>query len=100
MQAIDLKVTVDQPAAEAQAQMLDNIGPRMSAVHLTGRAQGHTVTYRPKFIGLVWVWMFRRLSNEHVTFAFEQQGPVTEVRVTGKLRERAQADVTEALGGH
>jgi hypothetical protein len=33
-------------------------------------------------------------------FAFEQRGPVTEVRVTGKLRSRARAEVTEALGGY
>jgi hypothetical protein len=45
MPAIDLKVPVDQPATEARAQILDNIGPRMSAVHLTGHAQGDTLTY-------------------------------------------------------
>ncbi len=80
--------------------MLDDIGPRMSAVHLSGHAQGEAVTYRPKFTGLVSVWMIRRLSDEQVTFAFEQQGPVTEVRVTGKLHDRAHAKVTEAPGGH
>ena len=45
------------------------------------------------------VWLVRRLQNEHVAFAFEQRGQVTDVRATGKLRDRAHAEVTEALGG-
>jgi hypothetical protein len=49
MPAIDLKVAVDQPAAEAQAQMLDKHRPCMSVVHLTGHSQSEAVTYRPKF---------------------------------------------------
>ncbi len=64
---------------------------------LRSPAQGDALTYRPKFTGLVWVWTIRPLSDEHVTFAFEQQGRVTEMRVTGKLHDRAHA---EALGGH
>ena len=56
------------------------------------------ITYRPKFIGLFFVWLYRRLADEHVTLAFEQQGPSTEVRVTGKLRDRAYAEVNEAFG--
>jgi hypothetical protein len=37
-------------------------------------------------------------ADEHVTIAFEQQGSSTEVRVTGKLRDRAYAEVNEAFG--
>ncbi len=35
-----------------------------------------------------------------MTFTFAEQGPVTEVRVAGQLRDRAHAEVTEALGGY
>jgi hypothetical protein len=34
-----------------------------------------------------------------VAFTFAEQGPVTDVRAAGRLRDRAQAEVTEALGG-
>lgn len=99
MQPIDLTVTVDRPMPDAQAQVLDNIEPRMRSAHFGGSASGDTVTYRPKFVGLPTVWLVRRLSNEHVMLTFEQRGRVTEVRVTGKLRSRAYAEVTEAFGG-
>ena len=99
MQSLDLTVTVDRPMPDAQTQILGSIDSRMQSVGLTGRPQDNEVNYRPKFIGLVFVWLVRRLRDEHVMFAFEQRGPVTEVRVTGKLRSRARAEVTEALGG-
>jgi ABC-2 type transport system ATP-binding protein len=44
-------------------------------------ADGPATEIKAKVIGLPTVWLIRRLSNEHVTFTFEQQGPVTEVRV-------------------
>ena len=72
----------------------------MRSVHFAGRADGDAVKYRPAFVGLPTVWLIRRLSNEHVLFSFEEQGPVTEVRVTGRLRPRAHAEVAEAFGGH
>ena len=56
------------------------------------------ITYRPKFIGLVFVWLYRRVADEHVTLSFQQQGSSTEIRVTGKLRDRAYAEVNEAFG--
>jgi hypothetical protein len=99
MQPIDLKVTIDTPMPEAQAQLLDRMESRMRSVHFAGRADGDAVTYRPKFIGLPTVWLIRRLSNEHVTFTFEEQGQVTEVRATGKLRPSPHAEVTQAFGG-
>jgi hypothetical protein len=40
----------------------------------------------------------RRLQKERVTFTFEEQGQVTEMRVTGRLRDRAHTELTEALG--
>ena len=99
MQSLDLTVTVDRPMPDAQTQILGSVDSRMQSVGLTGRPQDNGVNYRPKFIGLVFVWLVRRLQDEHVMFAFEQRGPVTKVRVTGKLRSRARAEVTEALGG-
>ncbi len=99
MQSIDLKVAMDTPMPEAQAQILGRIESRMRSVQFAGRADGDAVTFRPKFIGLPTVWLIRRLLGEHVTLTFEQQGPVTEVRATGKLRPRAHAEVTEAFGG-
>ena len=49
-------------------------------------------------LGLVFVWLYRRLAGEHVTLTFEEQGRRTEVRVTGKLRDRAYAEVNEEFG--
>jgi hypothetical protein len=99
MESLDLTVTVDRPMPAAQLRFLDGIDARMRSVGFTGRPNGNGVDYRPKFIGLVVVWLVRRLQDEHVLFAFEQRGQVTEVRVTGKLRDRARTEVTEALGG-
>jgi hypothetical protein len=99
MNQIDLTMTVDGPVPEAQSVILDRVGPRLRDVGLTGREVDGAVVYRPKFIGLVWLWLVRRLLGEGVTFTFTEQGPVTQVRATGKLRDRARAEVTEALGG-
>jgi len=97
MQAIDLTLTVGRPMPGAGTQILDTFEPRMRSVGFTTNGQGDVITYRPKFIGLVFVWLYRRLADEHVTLAFEQQGSSTEVRVTGKLRDRAYAEVNEAF---
>jgi hypothetical protein len=83
----------------AGTQILDAFEPRMRSVGFGGSAAGDVMTYRPKFIGLVFVWLFRRLSDEHVTLTFVQKGSVTVVRVTGKLRDRAYAEVNEEFGG-
>ena len=98
MQAIDLRVTVDRPMPGAGTHILDTFEPRMRSVGFNASTQGDVTTYRPKFVGLVFLWLFRRLSDEHVTLAFEQRGSSTEVRVTGKLRDRAYAEVTEEFG--
>ena len=71
----------------------------MRSVGFTATGQGDVTTYRPKFVGLVFVWLYlRALADEHVTLTFEQQGSSTEVRVTGKLRDRAYAEVTKEFG--
>ena len=98
MQAVDMTLTVDRPMPGAGTQILDTFEPRMRSVGFTTNGQGDVITYRPKFIGLFFVWLYRRLADEHVTLAFRQRGPSTEVRVTGKLRDRAYAEVNEALG--
>jgi hypothetical protein len=98
MQAVDLTLTVDRPMPGAGSQILDTFEPRMRSVGFTANGQGDVITYRPKFFGLVFVWLYRRLADEHVTLAFEQRGPRTEVRVTGKLRDRAYAEVNEEFG--
>ena len=99
MESLDLTVTVGRPMPDAQTQILDRVDSRLRSAGFTGHPQGNGLNYRPKFIGLVFIWLVRRLRDEHVMFAFEQRGQVTEVRVTGKLRDRACAEVTEALGG-
>ena len=100
MESLDLTVTVDRPMPDAQTQILGSVDSRMQSVGFAGHPQDNGVNYRPKFIGLVLVWLIRRLQGEHVLFTFERRGPITEVRVTGKLRSRARAEVTEALGGY
>lgn len=99
MKTIDFKVTIDRPMAEAQAQVVDGVGSRLRSSGLTERVAGNQVEYRPKFVGLVFLWLARRLSGEQVTFTFEERGRTSEVAVTGKLRNRAYAEVTEAFGG-
>ena len=99
MKPVGLTVTVDAPMPEAQDRILGRVDDRLRSAGLTGREKNGAVDYRPKFIGLVIVWTVRRLQDEHVTFTFAEQGPVTEVRVAGRLRDRAHAEVTEALGG-
>jgi hypothetical protein len=98
MQAVDLTVSVDRLMPAAGTHILDTFEPRMRSVGFTASSQGDVTTYRPKFVGLVFVWLYRRLADEHVTLTFEQQGSSTRVRVTGKLRDRAYAEVTEEFG--
>jgi hypothetical protein len=98
MQAIDLRLTVDRPMPGAGTQILDTFEPRMKSVGFNANGQGDVITYRPKFVGLVFVWLYRRMAGEHVTLTFNSQGQRTEVRVTGKLRDRAYAEVTEEFG--
>ena len=100
MQDIDLTVTVDQPMPDAQDRILDRVDDRLRAVGYTRRAAPGGVDYRPKFVGLVFVWLVRRLQHEHVTFTFDARGAATEVRAAGRLRDRAHAELTEALGGN
>lgn len=98
MQAVDLTLTVDRPMPGAGSQILDTFEPRMRSVGFTTSGRGDVITYRPRFIGLVFVWLYRRLAGEHVTLAFHEQGRSTEVRVTGRLRDRAYAEVNEEFG--
>jgi hypothetical protein len=97
MNTTDFAVTVDRPMPEAQAQILDRIAPRLRSAGFRQRANGNAVVFRPRFVGLLIVWAIRRLQDEHVTFTFEEHGRSTEVRVTGKLRQRAHAEVTRAF---
>jgi len=99
MKTVDLDVTVDASLPEAQGRILDRVDRRLRSVGFTGRHLDGALVYRPKFIGLPLAWLVRRLQNEHVAFTFTEQGPVTDVRAAGRLRDRACAEVTEALGG-
>ena len=98
MQAVDLRVSVNRPMPTAGTRILDSFEPRMRSVGFAANGQGDVVTYRPRFVGLFFVWLYRRLADEHVTLTFEEQGSSTEVRVTGKLRDRAYAEVNEEFG--
>ena len=100
MQDINLTVTVDQPMPQARDRILDRVDHRLRATGLTRTAAPGGVDYRPKFVGLVLVWLIRRLQHEGVTFTFDARGPVTDVRAAGRLRDRAHAELTEALGGY
>jgi hypothetical protein len=97
---IDLTVTVDQPMPQARDGILDRVDHRLRAAGLPRTAAPDGVDYRPKFVGLVLVWLVRRLQHEHVTFTFDTRGPATDVRAAGRLRDRAHAELTEALGGY
>jgi hypothetical protein len=99
MNQIDLTMTVDGPVPKAESLIVDRVGPRLRDVGLTGHQLDGAIVYRPRFVGLPTVWLVRRLQGEGVTFTFTERGPVTEVRANGKLRDRAHAEVTEALGG-
>ena len=99
MNQIDLTVTVDGPAPEAERLLLGRVGPRLDGAGLTSRHLDGAVEYRPKFAVPALVWLIRRLRGEGVTFTFTEQGPVTHVLVRGNLRDRAHAELTEALGG-
>jgi hypothetical protein len=79
MQSIDIAMTIDQPIPEAQAQILARVDPRLRAVGYAQHPKGNAVEYRPKFVGLVFVWLIRRLRNDHVTVTFEQHGTSTEL---------------------
>ena len=100
MQDIDLTITVDQPMPQAQERILDRVDHRLRGAGLTQRVTPGGVDYRPKFIGLVVIWLVRRLRHEHVTFIFDARGRTTEVRAAGRLRDRAHIELTEALGGY
>jgi hypothetical protein len=93
-------VTVNGPVPQAQSRIHDSVDQRLRSAGYAGREKDEALEYRPKFAVPVVVWAIRRLQNEHVTFAFEEQGRVTEVRVTGRLRDRAHTELTEALGGN
>jgi hypothetical protein len=99
MNTVNIEVTVDAPMPEAEDRIHDRVDRRLRSVGFTGRHLDGELVYRPKFIGLPLVWLLRRLQNEHVAFTFTEQGPATDVRATGRLRDRAHAEVTEALGG-
>ncbi len=100
MHDIDLTVSVDQPMPDAQDRILDRVDHRLRGAGYTRRAVPGGVDYRPKFIGLVLVWLVRRWRHEGVTFTFDPRGRSTEVRAAGRLRDRAHAELTEALGGN
>jgi hypothetical protein len=100
MQNIDLTVTVDQPMPQAQDRIVDRVDHRLRGVGLTQRVTPAGVEYRPKFVGLVALWLVRRAMHEGVTFTFDPHGAATEVRAAGRLRDRAHAELTEALGGY
>lgn len=100
MKTIDLAMTMEGPEPEVRSRVHDRVDQRLRSASLTGREKDGALDYRPKFVGLVIVWLIRRLQDEHVTFTFTQRGPVTEVRAIGKLRDRGHAEVTEAFGGY
>jgi hypothetical protein len=97
MKPVDLAVTVNQPAQQAQDRILDRVGPGLRALGFTEHAQPGVAEYRPRFIGLVIVWAVRRLRGEHLTLTFEQRGRATEVRAAGRLRNRDHAEFTDML---
>lgn len=98
MQPIDLATTVQQPLPEARAQLLERRDPRLRGLGLTPHATANAVEYRPKVAWPI-VWAVRRLQGERVTLTFEQQTPTTtSVQARGRLRDRADAELTEALG--
>lgn len=98
MKSINLNLTIDRPVSQARARVLDLASPLLRG--FTERRNADAVEYRPKVAMPVVLWAVRRLQGEHVTFTFDQRGAaVTEVRATGRLRNRAHAELTEALGG-
>ena len=85
---------------DAQDRILDRVDHRLREARLAQKVTPAGVEYRPKYAGLVDTWLIRRAMHEGVTFTFDAHGRATEVRVAGKLRDRAHAALTEALGGH
>jgi hypothetical protein len=99
MKPIDLAVTIERPIPQAQAQFADRVDRPLRSSGLAPRRTADSMQYRPRFTGLVIVWTVRRLQGEHVTFTFKEIGSITQVRATGRLRDRAHAKLTEALSG-
>jgi hypothetical protein len=99
MNQIDLTMTVDGPVPDAERLIRERVGSRLDGVGLTGRVRDGAVRYRPALTFPAAFWLIRLLRGEGVTFTFTEQGPVTQVLVRGKLRDRAHTEVTEALGG-
>lgn len=99
MKTIDLTVTVDGSATDAQSRILNRVDQRLRSAGFNGHENVGALEYRPRFTVPAIIWVVRRLRNEQVTFTFEEQGRVTEVRAFGRLADRAHAEVTEALGG-
>lgn len=99
MKPIDDAVTIGGQVPEAQARIVDSVGPRLRALGFASRQRADAVDYLPKFSWPIGLWALRRMQGEHVTITFDPQGAATEVRAVGKLRDRAHAEVTEALRG-
>jgi hypothetical protein len=97
MEAVNLTMTVNQPMADTQSEIISKVEPRMHSVGFTGHANGDSVRYRPRFVGFPAIWLIHLIQGEQVTFSFESRGMATEVRVSGKLRSRAAAEVAEAV---
>lgn len=64
--------------------IIDRVEPRLRACGLAQHPTASAVQYRPRFVGLVLLWLARRLAGEQVTFTFESRGSITEVRATGR----------------
>jgi hypothetical protein len=99
MKTIDFAVTVDGPVAEARSRILGSVDQRLRSAGFNGHEKAGLLEYRPRFTIPAVIWVVRRLRNEQVTFTFEEQGRVTEVRASGRLPNRAHAEVAEAFGG-
>jgi hypothetical protein len=99
VKTIEFAVTVNGPVAEAQNRILDSVDQRLRSAGFAGHEKAGALEYRPKLTIPAVIWAIRRLRNEGVTFTFEEQGRVTEVRASGRLPDRAHAEVAEAFGG-
>lgn len=99
MKPIDDAVTIGAQVSQAQARIADRVSPRLDALGFASSRRDGALEYRPKFSWPMGLWALRRLQGEHVTITFDPQGTATEVRAVGKLRDRAHAELTEALRG-
>jgi len=97
MQDIDLTVTVDQPMPDAQDQILDRVDHRLRGAGYTSTSP-RRVEYRPKFVGLVFVWLIRRLQHDGVTFTFDARGAPPRSRRRPAARPRPHR-AHRGLGG-